>query len=100
MAEQKDDQRQGGLTARGEAVAAGYAALSDPNTGDDTLTVPQDQPTGTDDAGQDQPDAEQTGEAEKDPAPEASALVPDPATVETADDAGAAVREVRVTPDS
>lgn len=76
------DEKQGGLTARGEAVAAGYAALD--VDGDDTLTVPDDQPA--DDGASDT-----AGEAEtQDPAgdvvaPAGPADIPSPPVIETAD---------------
>lgn len=76
-----------GLTERGAAVAAGYNALA--ADGDDTLTVPADQSTGTDGATTDGP-AEQTGETETpDPAGQAApgpADLPAPPVVETADE--------------
>jgi hypothetical protein len=87
MTTPNDDTTQGGLTERGELLSQGLAALA--VDGDDTLSAPEDQPTGTDDAAPVQADAEQTGEAEtSDPAaaPAAGpADIPAPPIVETAD---------------
>lgn len=99
MAENQDE-KQGGLTARGEAVAGGYATLAAAD-GDDTLTVP-DENQSADNGATDTDGETERGTEDETAAPNTDsspspgpADIPAPPVIETADDTTAATRENR-----